>query len=217
MLKKLFGSEPRSSLLRDAFGEITAMLKQGGQMLDLALAALLENQPLEADLEEMDDRVDEGERRVRRYVLEHLSVDPRRDLVASLILVSMVQDAERIGDFARGLAELLELTERPRGGHWAEKLRALADRVRPLFELTDRAFSEDDAELARRVGSAHVELKETLQAYVREVAASDLPRDLAILYALAARILRRISAHLSNIASTVVQPYDRIRHGDEEV
>jgi hypothetical protein len=48
------------------------------------------------------------------------------------------------------------------------------------------------------------------------VAASDLSANMAIVYAVAARILRRISAHLSNIASTVVQPYDRIRHGDED-
>ncbi len=43
-----------------------------------------------------------------------------------------------------------------------------------------------------------------------------LSADMAIVYATGARILRRISAHLSNVASTVVQPYDRIRHGDED-
>ena len=48
------------------------------------------------DLVEMDDVVDEGEREVRRTVLEHLSMNPRQDLVASLILVSIVNDAERI-------------------------------------------------------------------------------------------------------------------------
>ena len=50
-----------------------------------------------------------------------------------------------------------------------------------------------------------------------KVAASDLSADLAVVYAGAARILRRIGAHLSNIVSSVVQPYDRIRHGDEDV
>jgi hypothetical protein len=38
-----------------------------------------------------------------------------------------------------------------------------------------------------------------------------------VVYSGAARSLRRVSAHLSNIASSVVQPYDRIRHGDENV
>jgi hypothetical protein len=52
-------------------------------------------------------------------------------------------------------------------------------------------------------------------ALVAEVAASDLSADMAVVYSDAARILRRIGAHLSNICSTVSQPYDRIRHGDE--
>jgi hypothetical protein len=40
---------------------------------------------------------------------------------------------------------------------------------------------------------------------------------MAVVYSGAARSLRRVGAHLSNIASSVVQPYDRIRHGDEEL
>jgi hypothetical protein len=30
-------------------------------------------------------------------------------------------------------------------------------------------------------------------------------------------MLRRISSHLSNIVSTIIQPFDRIRHGGEEI
>jgi phosphate uptake regulator len=65
--------------------------------------------------------------------------------------------------------------------------------------------------------TTHTELKKAFKDYTGKVAESDLSADMAIVYASAARILRRISAHLSNIASTVVQPYDRIRHGDEDV
>jgi phosphate uptake regulator len=191
------------------------MLQQSARMLDHSLAALLENQELAVDLDDMDDVVDEGERMVRRTILEHLSVNPQQDLVASLILVSMVQDAERIGDFARGLAEEVALAESPRQGPIADELSELAGRLRPLFEVCERAFRKDDVEQARRVIATHAELKRDFIEFTRRVAASDLSADMAIVYAGAARILRRIGAHLSNIASTVVQPYDRIRHGDE--
>jgi hypothetical protein len=60
-------------------------------------------------------------------------------------------------------------------------------------------------------------LRDELKEYRNRVAASDLTADMAVVYAGAAQILRRVGAHLSNIASTVVQPYDRIRHGDEDV
>ena len=217
MFQQLFGSGKRSTLVEAAFEDVSTMLRQSAKMLDHSLAALLDNQELEVDLDHMDDVVDEGERMVRRTILEHLSVNPKQDLVASLILVSMVQDAERIGDFSRGLGELVELAKSPREGDFAIQLRTLADRLRPMFEVCEEAFRRDDADLAKRVVSEHLELKQAFIEYTQRVAASDLAADMAIVYASAARILRRISAHLSNIASTVVQPYDRIRHGDEEM
>ena len=216
MFERIFDPSGQSKLVEAAFQDVSTMLKQSARMLDHSLSALLDNQELEVDLDHMDDVVDEGERMVRRTILEHLSVNPRQDLVASLILVSMVQDAERIGDFARGLAELVPLAGSPRKGPLADELRSLAERLRPLFEICEKAFRDDDVEEARRVVAAHRELKRQLIAFTERVASSDLSADMAIVYAGAARILRRIGAHLSNIASTVVQPYDRIRHGDEE-
>ena len=216
MLERIFGLRKGSTLVEAAFRDVSTMLNQSARMLDHSLAALLDNQELAVDLEHMDNVVDEGERMVRRSILEHLSVNPRQDLVPSLILASMVQDAERIGDFARGLAEVISLANSPRQGPMADELRTLSDRLRPLFEVCERAFREDDVEEARRVVAGHNELKREFTAFIRRVAASDLSADMAIVYAVAARILRRIGAHLSNIASTVVQPYDRIRHGDED-
>jgi phosphate uptake regulator len=216
MLKELFGGGGGPTLLESAFNDVTTMLAQGGKMLDYALTALFENEPLSVDLDEMDDVIDNSERMVRRTVLEHMTVNPQQDLVASLILVSMVQDAERIGDFARGLAEVKDLAQSPLTGPPADELRALASRLRPLFELCDRAFREDDVEGARQVIATHAELKPEFIAYVERLSRSELSADLAIAYSSIARNLRRISAHLSNIASTVTQPYDRIRHGDEE-
>lgn len=217
MFKQLFGSGKRSSLVEAAFDDVTKMLQQSAKMLDLSLAALLDNEDLEVDLEDMDDVVDEGERMVRRTILQHLSVNPEQDLVASLILVSMVQDAERVGDFARGLGEVVQLARGPREGAFAEELRTLSQRIRPMFEVCEAAFRQDDSELALRVMTEHSEVKKAIKEYTARVAASDLTADMAVVYATGARILRRISAHLSNIASSVVQPYDRIRHGDEDL
>ena len=217
MLKRLFGSGAQSTLVEAAFRDFSGMLQQSAKMFDLAMAALLDNTPLEADLDDMDNAVDDGERMIRRTVLEHLSLSPEKDLVASLVLVSIVQDAERVGDFARGLGELPELAKGPRSGPYADDLRDLAGRLRPLFESCEKAFCDDDADLARTVVTTHTEIKADLIAYTARLADSDLSADMAIVYASAARILRRVSAHLSNIASSVVQPFDKMRHGDEDV
>lgn len=214
MFEKFFGSG-ESGLVTSAFDDVTSMLRQSARMLDAAMPAVVDNQPLTVDLDSMDDVVDEGERMVRRTVLEHLSLNPEKDLVASLILVSMVQDVERVGDFARGLSELVPLAKSPRQGIFADDLRAIYRRVRPLFEMTEKAFREDDAAVANEVVRTQQEIKEELSRYTKAIADSDLSADMAVVYCSAARILRRIAAHLSNLCSSVVQPYDRIRHGDE--
>ena len=216
MFKELFGAGESSTLIESAFADMKTMLEQAERMYDHAIAALLDNQPLEVDLRKMDDVIDDSERMVRRTVLEHMTVNPKQDLVASLILVSIVQDGERIGDFARGLADLVPLAKSPRQGPPAEELKALANRIRPNFGLCERAFRKDEADLASTVVASHTEIKPALGAYIERLCDSDLSADMAIVYASGARILRRISAHLSNIASTVTQPFDRIRHGDEE-
>ncbi len=217
MLKQLFGLGRPSTLIEAAFRDVTTMLQQAGRMLDLSLAILLDNQEPKVDLERMDDVIDEAERMVRRSILEHLNVSPRQDLVASLILASIVQEAERIGDFARGLAEIAALAKGPRSGPFADRLRTLAVRVRSLFEQCEEAFREDDSVMARAIIVSQRELKAELIRYLHEIADSDLTADMALVYGSSATVLRRISSHLSNIVTTVIQPFDRIRHGDEEI
>lgn len=216
MFERMFGKDSGSTLIKAAFDDISAMLRHSARMMDLATEALLDNAPLEVDLDHMDDRVDEGERMVRRTVLEHLSLNPEQDLVASLVLVSLVQDAERVGDFARGLGELLPLAQQPREGPFRDELKEIVAEIRPLFAMTEEAFREDDEALAHKVVAKHREVKRRLSAYTEKVAESDLGADMAVVYSGAARILRRVGAHLSNICSSVIQPYDRMRHGDED-
>lgn len=215
MFERLFGPGAKSTLIEAAFRDVSNMLNQSARMLDFALSSLLDNQPLDVDLDEMDDAVDESERMVRRSVMEHLAFNPHDELVASLVLASMVQDAERIGDFARGLGELVPLAKSRREGRFRDALKGAASELTPLFQVCEEAFREDDSEKARRVMAEHKKLKARFDQIVADVADSDLSPDMAVVYAVASRILRRVSAHLSNIASCVVQPYDRIRSGDE--
>ena len=220
MFEKLFGlSRPSrpSTLIQSAVDDVCEMLRTSRRMLELSLAALLDNQPLDADLDAMDDAVDEGERMVRRSVLEHLSFDPRKDLVLSLVLVSMVQDAERTGDFAIGLAELVPLTGKRREGPFRDELATTSKWVLPMFGQCEKVFQSGDREGAQQLIDRAAEVRRALTDYIRRVAASDLSADLAVVYSSAARSLRRVVAHLSNIASAVTQPYDRILHEDEGV
>lgn len=217
MFDKLFGPAGPSTLLEAALDDVSEMLATSRRMLELAVRALLDNRPLETDLDAMDDSVDEGERMVRRSVLEHLSFNPKQDLVFSLVLVSLVQDAERTGDFALGIAELLDMTERPLEGPFREELASLADRLFPLFDDCEQAFRHGDVEDSKAVIAQASELRRGFHGFTCRVADSDLTADLAVVYSGAARSLGRVAAHLSNIVSSVDQPYDRIRHEERDL
>ena len=76
--RQLFNPVAPSPLVQSAFADVSGMLQQSSQMLDHALEVLLDNAPLSLDLENMDDMVDEAERRVRRTILQHLAVNPQQ-------------------------------------------------------------------------------------------------------------------------------------------
>jgi phosphate uptake regulator len=58
------------------------------------------------DIAEKDETINVGERMVRRMVAQHLTINPEQDLPSSLVLISIVHDVERIGDYTKGLIEL---------------------------------------------------------------------------------------------------------------
>lgn len=215
IFERLFGNVS-SPLLDAATKDIGDMLDRASVMHDYALRGLLGNEDMTTDLDKMDDAIDEMDRDVRRRLIEHLAVEPTKDVVATLVLATMVNDAERLGDYSRGLAELIPLAGQKRTGEFAERLSALAHQLRPLFDETKEAVREDNADRARHVMGETARLKAEFLAYTRGVAASDLTADMAVVYASAARILRRTGSHLSNLASALTLPYDRIRRDDED-
>ncbi len=209
MLKAIFGTGKPSGLIHDAFEEIYRMLEQEEGMFQAACDALFTGQEPEVDVAKEDQDINVGERMVRRLVIEHLTVNPKQDLPASLTLVCIVHDVERIGDYTKGLIELSKF--RPPSfeeGKYAQMWSEIRKMVEPILAQTLEAFRESDAEIAREVMRRHREVKAKTDALmVAAMQDPDAGRD-AILYTGGARILRRISAHLSNIASGIANPFD---------
>lgn len=204
------GKQP--PLITDALQEVDAMLETSGEMLEAALACLLDNEALEVDLSERDEVVNESEQEVRRLVLEHLAIDPERERIQSLILISAVQEAERIGDLAKSLAAAASLADAPRLSRHAEPLRQLRDRLFRLLAETRQGFGKADAQAAHRVMKEHDDVKSFVADYLETIAhADDVTPNEAVVYAISARMMSRISSHLSNIVSSTLVPFDQIR------
>jgi phosphate uptake regulator len=210
LLDFLRGTRP--PLVEQGLSDLGQMIAAAGEMFDAASSHLLDNQPLTLDLAKADERVNNLEQEVRRVVFEHVVVNPRDELTLSLLLLSVVQDAERMGDLSKSIAKTVPLARGPRTGPHVEALRSIRDDVAAMFQPAREALLTADEVGARAVMDAHGRTKGVIAEYTRRLAAADdLTIDLAVVLAVGARMIGRISAHLSNVVSTIAMPFDQIR------
>ena len=104
----------------------------------------------------------------------------------------------------------------PQDGHGGE-LRGIADEVVSLFSAAKRALENGDEPLAAQVLDGYQSVNQRCEKLIDEIMQDEsLSTASGVSIALAARFLKRIGAHLSNLASSVVNPFDRIgfRPGD---
>ncbi len=201
-----------SPLVQQGAATIGEMLSTSAAMFDASTAHLLDNEPLTHDLSAMDDIVNEGEKTVRRNVLQHLAISPQDDLTWSLLMLSAIQDAERTGDLSKSLAKTAALSDAPRVGEHIDTLRGIRDDVRTMFDVTQKAFANGNASGARKVLKTNRELKARMTTLIEAIAAdATLSPNAATVLALSARMIGRMGSHLSNIASAIALPFDKVR------
>ena len=216
MMKELWSGRKLSGLVYDALQEVYGMLEREEGMFGSACDALMSDRPPAVDVVHEDEDINVGERMVRRMVVEHLTLNPDRDLPTSLVLISIVQDVERIGDYTKSLLELSRWRSviSAEEGH-AGMCREIRKMIEPMFGITLRALRESDPELARETMRRHREVKGRTDALLEAVMQdADSGRE-AVVCSIASRFLRRVSAHLSNIASSIAIPFDQLGGDDE--
>ena len=212
MFKEFFAYWRKKGLLQQALDDAGVMMSQIAEMFDHACEVLFEQQDEARDIYRQDRIINKYEIDIRRKVLEHLSINPQEDVGSSLILTSVVIDMERIGDFAKNVVELAEMyPEALEADEYVPRLKEMSGRVRRLFTLTEESFREADSERAERVMAEHAEIARVCDSMLEElVKEPNISVRKAIVCALLTRYLKRISAHLKNIASSVVNPFQLI-------
>jgi phosphate uptake regulator len=212
MFKTLISRREKTKLLYQAFKETEKMLQREVKMFSAAVDSLMLDKPADIDIPSYDKEINLGERMVRRMILGHLTFNPKQDLPASLVLISTVIDIERIGDYTKSILEIAELYKgKLVSGKYAEQCALMKTEILKMFDLTIDAFIKSDMKKAQKVMDMHQNVKATcdniLSALFQE---KKLQRDRIITITLASRYYRRVSAHLSNIVSSVIQPFDKL-------
>ena len=213
ILKDLFSSE---NLLHQALNITLDMLEIDLKMFNASSASLRHQNTgeLPFDVRKEDRRINKLQRQVRRNVLTHLSVVGTQSVVPGLVLVSVVIDVERIGDYTKNISELAVMhPARLEAGPYESKLADIERQVATIFPQVIRVLREQDSELAAKIMSAEdrtgKRAERIVQSLIVERARGVKVED-AVCLALYVRHLKRINAHLTNIASAIGNPFPRL-------
>jgi len=219
MFKELYDAIFKGSMLESAFEAVDSMHDQARTMYDTSLICLVENNDeLAEDISREDRVINVAVREVRRQILEYLAVNSSPDISSSLVLTGIVIDYERIGDYCKNIAQLgLLYPAKLEPSLYFNLFKKMNDNITAMFDLTLRSLKESDTKAAKKVMKMHVTTKKLHTDIVSKFKnGKDINIQTAIVYALLTEYLRRISAHLQNIASTVVQPFDRVGFDKEK-
>ena len=205
-------------LLSQSWDESYKMLNLSHEIFQQALIYLRNGENIDTlkTLKMRDKEINEFQRDVRRKVLTHYAVEQDTSNMADgLILINMVVDIERIGDYCKNILDLaINHDQSIKSSEISEDLAMIEEEVKSRFEKTIQAIQSQDVEIAQSLMEGY---KEQMTGKSDEIVNGILKDELhfgsearTASIALYARYLKRIGAHLKNITTTLVNPFDAI-------
>ncbi len=221
MFKRLIEAWRRKPILLQMCEELVQMLDDAHWMFQSVTRLLLQGDGTEPELTRLvydrDIKINQQERHLRKQLVEHLAFLPGSDVPTCLVLMSVVKDAERIGDYCKNILEVAGWLKAPLSGDpHAETFRTLITEVAAAFAPTGECFAESDPDLGQEVLAKTRALAEQADELIDRLLEAELTCRQAVSYTLLARYLKRVSAHLANIASSTVMPLHKLDFFDEK-
>mgnify|MGYP001469645083 CR=1 FL=1 len=217
MFKQIFELFKSDSLYEQALTECHEMLEIDREMFNESTKSLRRSDTAEIpiDIYAMDKKINEFERDVRRKVMTHLVVSGNEDLGSGLILVSVVIDIERIGDYTKNIYDLaVQHPKKLLAGSLEETLSDMEKSTQEFLNKAIDAFKSQDIDAARKL---MVEYKTDISSTSNDIVNSivsgsnnEFSSNEAGSLCLYARYLKRIAAHSRNLVSSIVNPFERI-------
>lgn len=214
MLKEILRLFKKSDFFMEAHQEACRMIRWDRQMFENA-SAILRGKPIphpKIDVYKKERSVDEAIREIRKKILIHLSVSEPVDAPASIVLLDIALDLERIGDYTTNIAEIADhAPNKLEAGVLDSDLREIEEHASHYFQVIATVFERYDKDLIQEIISKRIPHKcdELLNRLISEDLG--MTQQNAVVLALYIRYLKRVVSHLLNIAKTLIQPFDRAR------
>ena len=205
-------------LLSQAWDESYKMMMLSNEMFTQAIKYLREGENDETIrmLKKRDVEINTFQRDVRKKVVTHYAISQDiDDLPNGLVLLNMVVDVERVGDYTKNILDLaLNHPNIIKSEEFSEDLYRVEQEVISRFSKTIEAIHTQDADVAR---SMMVSYKETLTSISDDIVNGCISGEITlgdesktVSLALYARYLKRIGAHLKNITTVLINPFDAV-------
>ncbi len=205
-------------LLSQAWDESYKMMMLSNEMFTQAIKYLREGENDETIrmLKKRDVEINTFQRDVRKKVVTHYAISQDiEDLPNGLVLLNMVVDVERVGDYTKNILDLaLNHPNTIKSEEFSKDLYRVEQEVISRFSKTLEAIHTQDADVAR---SMMVSYKETLTSVLDDIVNGCISGKITlgdesktVSLALYARYLKRIGAHLKNITTVLINPFDAV-------
>ncbi|MFC1800695.1 phosphate uptake regulator PhoU [Nanoarchaeota archaeon] len=212
VFKEIINTWKKESLLNQAYNDMEKMYALAHNVYVASIKVALYKEKPELEVRKEDQEINKYEKQIRKKVLEHLTLNPKQDVTASLILTSIIIDIERIGDYAKNAIELKETyLKKFELDKYVKLLTGWDCEIKRFFALTKEALDNSDTEKAKQIMERYfVMSKEIDEAIMKLAKDKKMSVEKAVTIVLLARYLKRVGAHLYNIASSVANPFPKI-------
>ena len=198
---------------------IVRMLEDGHDVFVTATDALFgggKSKATKREVRSTDQEINQMQADVRRSLMIHSSVNAG-DLPLVLQYASIVKDAERVGDYAKNVYDLVRYGASFAGAPDENELAGYRDAVANLILEAASVFDAMDTERAQELINKADGFLSDYDAQVKAQCriSPDSNAQAAVARALYYRFLKRTTAHVMNVLTSLVQPLDRLDYYDE--
>ncbi len=207
----------KETLIDEAMSDCLEMLQKDKGMFLIVLRVLkgeIDTKVL-SKISSMDKEINRDQQEVRKKVFEHLAISRGKDLFMGLQLTSIVIDLERIGDYTKNMAELVDwFTAKLDFGDYDDVFNQLKESTLELFDLTYDALKNHDENKATMVIKKYDKVSKlcdgTMKMVIQDRSLGDCVEKKYIGLVLSFRYMKRANAHLKNISTAIVNPFHKI-------
>jgi len=215
IFNELFKMWNKTDLMSQALNDSHEMTDVAYKMFVTVKGMLLDGceEELHEEVKKEDYLLNHFERSIRKKVFEHISVNEKedQDLYTGILLTTIVGNIERLGDYCKNISEVAEIRDALIDKDLNEKSKRFLNTLDTMFKSTVTALKDADNSKVTTVFDQQFAMKTEIDKCLMELATRKIENNQNnVAYALLYRYIKRLGAHLKNIASSITNPIDMI-------